>query len=185
MRIRCFRALLLAAALAAALCGQDKGVETDYDIRPVLKDIAAHAQRLVPVLEQLDAKGMVQNGAPETYAAQVDQSKVQAKALATEAVVLANSPEKVSADLQTFFRMQSLEKTISSIEEGVRKYWNPAVADMLNSIMAENGQSRERFQKYIVDLAAEHEQECAVMDHEAQRCRGILAKQPQKTEKKK
>ena len=50
---------------------------------------------------------------------------------------------------------------------------------------AYDGQSRERFQKYIVDLAAEHEQECAVMDHEAQRCRGILAKQPQKTEKKK
>src|ERR1017187_1502277 len=67
------------------------------------------------------------------------------------------------------------------------KYWNPAVADLLNSQMAENGANRERFQRYILDLAATHEQECAVMDHEAQRCRGMLAKQPNaapKTEKK-
>ena len=52
---------------------------------------------------------------------------------------------------------------------------------------AENGANRERFQHYIVELAAEHEQEYAIMDHEAQHCRGMLAKQPaaaRKAEKK-
>jgi PAS domain-containing protein len=187
MRVCCFRALLSAAVLAMCVWAQDKGVEPDWDIRPILKEIAAHAQRMLPVLDQIDAKEMAKNGAPDTYIAQVNESKVQAKALATEAAALANSPEKLSADLATFFRMQSLEKTLLSIEEGVRKYWNPAVADLLNSQMAENGANRDRFQHYILDLAAEHEQECAVMDHEAQRCRGILAKQPNaatKTEKK-
>jgi len=172
-----------------AICAfaQNKGIESDWDIRPVLKEIAAHAQRLVPMLDQVDAQGMVKKGAPETYASQINEAKVQAKALATEAAALANSPEKLSADLATFFRMQSLEKTLLSIEEGLRKYWNPALADFLNGQMAENGPNRERFQHYIMDLAAEHEQECAVMDHEAQRCRGMLAKQPggaPKTEKK-
>ncbi len=179
---------MLAAVLALGAYGQDKGIEPDWDIRPVLKEIAGHAQRMLPVLEQIDAKGMVQNGAPDTYITQINASKVQAKALATEAQALANSPEKLSADLQTFFRMQSLEKTLISIEEGIRKYWNPAIADLLNSQMAQNGPNRERFQKYILDLAAEHEQEYEVMDHEAQRCRGILARQPnpvpRKTEKK-
>ena len=164
--------------------GQEKGIEPDWDIRPVLKEIAAHAQRLTPVLDQIDTKGMVQNGAPETYASQIAESKVQAKALATEALTLANSPEKLSADLETFFRLQSLEKTLLSVEEGLRKYWNPALADLLNGQMSENSPNRERFQRYILDLAAEHEQEYAVMDHEAQRCRGALAKQPPKTEKK-
>jgi hypothetical protein len=178
------RALLLAGALAMCVYGQEKGIEPDWDIRPVLKEIAAHAQRLTPVLDQIDSKGMVKNGAPETYASQINESKVQAKALATEALALANAPEKLSADLVTFFRLQSLEKTLLSIEEGLRKYWNPALADLLNSQMAENGPNRERFQRYILDLAAEHEQECAVMDHEAQRCRGVLAKQPPQTEKK-
>jgi len=178
---------MLAVVLSMGLAAQDKGIEPDWDIRPVLKEIAAHAQRMVPVLEQVDVAEMTKNGAPDTYGTQLNESKVQAKALATEALALANSPEKLSADLLTFFRMQSLEKTLLSIEEGIRKYWNPAVADLLNSQMAENGPNRERFQRYILDLAVEHEQECAVMDHEAQRCRGILARQPNaapKTEKK-
>jgi hypothetical protein len=187
MRAGCTHALLIAVALCAPLGAQDKGIETDWDIRPVLKEIAAHAQRMVPILEQIDAKEMIKNGVPDTYIAQLSQSLVQSKALATEALALANAPEKLSADLATFFRMQSLEKTLLSIEEGIRKYWNPAIADLLNSQMAENGANRERFQRYILDLAATHEQECAVMDHEAQRCRAILSKQPggaSKTEKK-
>lgn len=181
------RALLLAGALAMCASAQEKGVEPDWDIRPVLKEIAARAQRLVPVLEKIDTKGMVQNGAPDTYAAQIEASKAQAKALSAEALALANSPEKFSADLEAFFRMQSLERNMQSIEVGLRKYWNPALADMLDKEMAGNGASRERFQRYIVDLAAEREQEYTIMDHEAQRCRGILAKHPDlvpKTEKK-
>jgi len=184
----CFvRALLLVVALSICVHAQEKGIEPEWGIRPVLKEIAAHAQRMGPVLEQIDVQGMAKNGAPDTYISQINESKVQAKALATEAAALANSPDKLSADLATFFRMLSLEKTLFSIEEGIRKYWNPAVADLLNSQMAENGANRERFQRYILDLAATHEQECAVMDREAQRCRGILAKQPNaasKTEKK-
>ena len=181
------RALLLAGALAVCAYGQEKGIEPDWDIRPVLKEIAAHTQRLIPVLDQIDAKGMVENGAPETYALQITECKVQAKAMATEALALANAPEKLSADLATFFRLQSLERTLLSVEQGLRKYWNPALADLLASQMAQNGPNRERFQHYIADLATEHEQEFAVMDHEAQRCRGALAKQPglePKTEKK-
>jgi len=180
------RALLLASALATCVSAQDKGVEPDWDIRPVLKEIAVRAQRLVPALEKIDTKGMVQNGAPDTYAAQIDASKAQARALSAEALALANTPEKFSADLQAFFRMQSLEN-MQSIEDGLRKYWNPALADLLSKEMAGNGANRERFQRYIVDLAAEREQEYAIMDHEAQRCRGFLAKQPDaapKTEKK-
>lgn len=183
----CVWALLLTGAVAWCASAQDKGIEPDWDIRPVLKEIAAHAQRMVPVLEQIDAKEMAKNGAPDTYITQLNQSKVQAKAVATEALALSNSPDKLSADLGTLFRLLSLEKTLLSIEEGIRKYWNPAVADLLNSQMAENGANRDRFQRYILDLAATHEQECAVMDSEAQRCRGILAKQPKaapKTEKK-
>jgi len=38
------------AALSMGIRAQEKGVEPDWDIRPVLKEIAAHAQRMVPVL---------------------------------------------------------------------------------------------------------------------------------------
>ena len=174
-------------ALAVCASGQDKGIEPDWDIRPVLKEIAATAQRLVPVLDKIDVKGMVENGAPQTYAAQVETCKAQAKALADEAAALANSPEKFSGDLKAFFRLLSLERTIASVDQGLRKYWNPALADALAREMAGNGANRERLQQYIVELASQREQEYAIMDHEAQRCRGILARQPNlipKTEKK-
>src|SRR5580698_7497937 len=170
MRARGCGALWLASALTVCAFGQEKGIETDWDMRPVL--------------DQIDVPGMVKNGAPETYASQINESKVQAKALSTEALVLANSPEKLSADLTTLFRLLSLEKTLLSVEEGLRKYWNPALADLLNGQMMQNSPNRERFQRYILDLAAAHEQEYAVMDHEAQRCRGALAKQPPNKEKK-
>jgi len=175
--------LWLMGVLALCASAQQKGIEPDWNMRPVLQEIAAHAQRLSSVLEKIDAKGMLQNGAPDTYAAQIESSKAQAKALAAEALELANSPEKLSADLQAFLRILSLERTVPSIEQALRKYWNPALADPLSREMTSNGANRERFQRYIVELAAEREQEYAIMDHEAQRCRGMLAKQP-KTEKK-
>jgi len=183
----CCRAVLAVCALAMCLSAQEKGIEPDWDIRPVLNGIAGYAQGMIPVLDQIDTQEMVQHGAPATYMAQIDQSKVQAKALNTEALALANSPQKLSADLTTFFRMQALEKTLLSIEDGVRKYWNPAVADLLKSRIAQNSANSDRFQRYIQELAVEHEQEYAIMDHEAQRCRGMLARQPNaalKTEKK-
>src|ERR1700722_9259223 len=119
MRACCFRAPMLALAFCMGICAQQNGIEPDWDIRPVLKEIASHAQRMVPVLEQIDAKEMAKNGAPDTYITQLNESKVQAKALATEAAALSNTPDKLSADLSTFFRMQSLEKTLFSIEEGI------------------------------------------------------------------
>ncbi len=178
------RILVLVSLSAASVFAQEKGIETEWDIRPVLKAIAAHAQRMVPMLEQIDGSILTKNGAPDTYVTQLNESKVQAKSLAVEALALSNAPDKLSADLGTFFRMQALEKILLSVEEGIRRYWNPAVADLLSSEMAENTANRDRFQKYIMDLAADKEQECAVMDREAQRCRGVLAKQPPKPERK-
>jgi len=70
--------------LSIGIRAQEKGIEPEWDIRPVLKEIAAHAERMVPVLEQIDAKEMAKNGAPDTYITQLNESKVQAKALATE-----------------------------------------------------------------------------------------------------
>ncbi|MGA2594408.1 MAG: hypothetical protein ABSH32_31290, partial [Bryobacteraceae bacterium] len=54
------RALLLAGALAMCASAQEKGIEPAWDIRPVLKEIAAHAQRLIPVLDKIDANAMLQ-----------------------------------------------------------------------------------------------------------------------------
>ena len=179
---------LILWACAAALYGQAQpapqqpaGLEPDWDIGVILQEMSAHAGRLLPVLDQIDVKAWFEKGASETYAAQLQSSKDQAKAFADGARDLARNPEKLSASLELLFRVQGLETMLGSLEEGVRKYQDPAVAQKLASLEAENGANRDRFQKYIVNLAAEREQQFQVMDREAQRCRGILTTQPAAT----
>ena len=181
---RALRGLTLWAC-AAALYGQAQpahqrpaGLEPEWDISVILQEMSAHAGRLLPVLDQIDVKAWLQKGASETYAAQLQSSKDQAKAFADGARDLALNPEKLSASLELFFRIQGLETMLGSLEDGTRKYQDPALAQTLASLAAENGVNRDRFQKYIVNLAAEREQQFEVMDREAQRCRGILTVQP-------
>jgi hypothetical protein len=172
-------------ACAAALCGQAQpaqqqpaGLEPDWDIGVILQEMSAHAGRLLPVLDRIDVKAWLRKGASDTYAAQLQSSKEQAKAFADGATDLARNPEKLSASLELLFRIQGLETMLGSLEEGIRKYQDPAVAQTLASLEAENGVNRDRFQRYIVNLAAERERQFEVMDREAQRCRGILSAQP-------
>jgi hypothetical protein len=176
---RALRGLILLACAAALYAQQQPaGLEPDWDISVILQAMSAHAGRLLPVLDRLDVKAWVEKGAPATYAAQLQSSKDQAKAFADGARDLARNPEKLSASLELFFRIQGIETMLGSLEEGTRKYQDPALAETLASLEAENGVNRDRFQKYIVNLAAEREQQFQVMDREAQRCRGILTAQP-------
>jgi hypothetical protein len=168
------------AALAPAAPGTSAppppaGLLTPWEIAPVLQEIAAHAARLLPALDKLDAKAWVAKGASETYAEQLQSSRDQARALADGARELARNPERLSTSLELFFRMQGLDAMLGSLQEGLRKYQGPAEAQQLAELAAENGVNRDRFQGYIINLAAEREQEMQVMDREAQRCRGIIA----------
>jgi hypothetical protein len=58
---------------------------------------------------------------------------------------------------------------------GIRKYQNPAVAEMLAGLIADTSADRDKLRQYLVDLAADREQQFRVMDQEAQRCRAVLS----------
>jgi hypothetical protein len=144
----------------------------------VFQEIGAHAERLLPALNQLNASAWVANGASDTYVAQQESSRQQVLAVVNEAEGLSRNPEKLSAALQLFFRMESLETMLSSLQEGARKYQGPLVAQSLAAVFGEGGANRERLRGYIVNLAAERERQFQVMDREAQRCRGTLMAPP-------
>jgi len=133
-----------------------------------------HAARLLPVLDRIDVKPWIAKGASETYGDQLQSSKDQAKALAGGARALSRNPEKLSASLELFFRIEGLETMLASLEDGIRKYQDPQLARQLVAVNAENGANRERFRRYIVNLAADREDRFEVMDREAQRCRTTL-----------
>jgi hypothetical protein len=150
------------------------GLETPWEMAPILEEIGAHATRMLPELAKIDVKSWEAKGASDTYAAQLQSAKDQAQAIAVEAKSLARNPERLSASIQLLFRIQGMDSMLNSLEAGLRTYQSPPLAQQLVSLAAENGANRGRLQTYVVNLAAQREQEFKVMDREAQRCRGIL-----------
>src|SRR5688572_28680795 len=87
--LRGFMLLLCAAALAAPQQpAQPSGLEANWEIAAVFQGIGAHAAKMLPVLEKLDARAWVEKGASETYLAQLQSSKDQARTLVEGAKVL-------------------------------------------------------------------------------------------------
>ena len=150
------------------------GLEPAWDIAVVLQEIGTHAGRLLPVLDQLDARAWAAKGASDTYLEQLESSRQQARALSVEAQALSHNPDKLSGALQLFFRMEGLETMLTSLEQGARKYQSTTIAQSLGALFGEGGANRERLRAYIVNLAAEREHQFQVMDREAQRCRATL-----------
>ena len=144
----------------------------------VLQEIGTHSAKLVAALKQLDASSWVAKGASETYAEQLESCRQQSQALAGEAQAMASTPEKLSGALLLFFRLESLENMLNSVQQAAAKYQSPQVAQALASLYGEGGASRERLRSYIINLATEREHQFDVMDREAQRCRATLMAAP-------
>jgi hypothetical protein len=167
--------LLLAIAAAGCACAQSP---QQIEMRQILDDLSAQSKRLIPILEQIDPNVWVTaKGAPDGYIRQWHSSQDQLKALIDDTANLSKDPERLPFALQTFFRVQSLQVMLQSLVDGIRRYQNPALADLLAGIAAEGSGDREKFQQYIMSLATERDQMFGIMDHEAQRCRSILSNQ--------
>lgn len=186
--LRAITVFACAAALHAQTPAANQpapGLETPWEMTPVLQEMSAHAGRLLPLLEKVDTRAWVEKGASDTYVAQRESAIEQAQALAAEAKTLAANPERLSVGLQVLFRLQALDTMLASLGDGVRRYQTPREAQELAKIAAESGAGRDRLQRYLVNLAVQRERDYEVMDREAQRCRGILTQAPPRTTRKK
>jgi len=160
------------------------GLPPEWETRKQLSALVATANRLDPVLGQLNPEAWKENGAPEAYVRQWQNTRKALSYLQISADRLAKDPNRVTFAMDTYFRLQSMEQMLGSLAEGVRRYQNPAIADLLMGIANENSANREFLEQYMKDLAATHESELQVMDTEAQRCRSILSKQPPPAKKR-
>jgi hypothetical protein len=154
-----------------------QGVSAPWDISQTVIALATQAERLKPVLEQLTPEEWQVKGAPATYVTQWRAAQDEVGYVVNAANALGKQPEKLSLAFETYFRMQAVEAEINSLVEGVRRYQNPAVGDLMISVMAANSSNRDQLRQYITDLAESKEQEFQVVDKEAQRCRGNLVRQ--------
>src|SRR5262245_54170238 len=170
---------LLALAIPPLCAGaQQAGIPTEWDVQKLVQSIASQSARVQPLVDQIRPKDWVAAGASDTYVQQWSSARSQAESLKISSDNLVREPARLTAALDTYFRLQNLEAVMTSLIDGVRKYQNPALADLLRGVLSESNSSRQQLRQYLVDLASIKEQEFQVMDQEAQRCREGISRQP-------
>ena len=166
---------LLASAQAPAT--PPSGVSAAWDISKTLESLSAQTARLKPVLDRITVQDWVNKGAPSAYAEQWRGAQDEVGYLIDAAAAFRKQPEKLSLALNTYFRLMQMDQQLRSAVEGVQRYQDPAVGNLLLSVLAENGPNRDALRQYISDLAVTKEQEFQIVDSEAQRCRTELLRQ--------
>jgi hypothetical protein len=154
------------------------GLETPWDARQIVTQVEQSDEKLRPVLTKLNPQRWYnEKGAPSTYIAQWQTAQQELSDVAITTKLLEQKIDSLSSALDVYFRMEALEVTARSLNEGAERYADRATADQLSALIAQNFTSRERFRQYIKDLAASTEQNFKIADEEAQRCRVTLSQQ--------
>ena len=165
-----------------------QGLPPEWETRQLADSLVAASQRIAPLLAQVKPEDWVKGGASDGYVKQLDGIKKGAGYLGVSAKKFSSDPQKLAPALDTYLRAQWLELQMGSLEQGVRRYQNPALADLLNAAGVENSRNRGLLQQYLLDLAAYREAEMSAMSQEAQTCRVAVTRQapavkPKPTEK--
>jgi hypothetical protein len=174
--MRILFSLMICVAMPALTHAQ--GNAEPWDVSRAAKDLSAQAERLKPLLDQLAPEQWQAKGAPAAYITQRRSAQDELGYMMRAAANLSRQPEMLTVALETYFRLQAVESQVTSLVEGVRRYQNPAVGDLIVSVMAANSANRDQLRQYITELAQTRDQEFQIADKEAQRCRGMLMRQP-------
>jgi hypothetical protein len=153
-------------------------VVADQQIVSLFQRISLYPMKLVPLLRQVRPGDWVAKGAPDTYTAQLSSMQQQVQAINAEMSALAQRPDRMQECMRALFRVQAFHGSLDSMMGGLRKYQNPALADLIQSVAVEDQEDLRKLQDYILELANQKEQEYLVVDHEAQRCRSTISKEP-------
>jgi len=169
--------LVFVSYVASAQSPPAGGVASEWDVRKLLDSLDLQAQHVKPIIDQVKPETWIAKGAPKAYVQQWTAAQSELKYLLSSSEALSKQPEKLTLALDTYFRMQALTSTLGSVTEGIRKYQNPALADLMQSVVSENSSNADKLRQYVQDLAMQKEQEFQIADREAQRCRGTLMRE--------
>ncbi|MBX9600118.1 MAG: hypothetical protein K2X35_03900 [Bryobacteraceae bacterium] len=164
--------------LAAAVNASGQSAPAEWDTRQSIDALVRSLERAKPLLEQAEPDKWVSRGASDVYVQQFQSLKHEIEAGRAAAADFSRKPDQISPALALYLRLESLENRMNSIVEGIRRYQNPALADLVQSQVSEVTTNRERLGPLLLDLAKVREQEFQIADQEAQRCRGSLSRQP-------
>lgn len=167
--------------LSRAAAGQSGGLPPEWEIRKDIITLVEHVEAFKPILAKVTPQQW--ESAPAAYAEQGKRIDAEIDYLITTSKALAERPDGLTNALTTYFRLQSLDLMLRSYADGIRKYQNAALAELLLGAVSTAAADREKLQQYVIDLAADKEAQFRVIDEEAQRCRGQIARQPQSVQR--
>lgn len=153
----------------------------DEDVVAIYNRISQRAARLQPMLEQLHPEDWVAKGAPDTYVAQWNSLRQQYTAIRSDLADLSQHLDRLTESMKALFRIQAANQELESLMGGVRKYQNPALAELIESVAAESGRDIDGFEQHLTEVSDAREQQLTLMDREAQRCRATLSREPAKS----
>ena len=154
------------------------GVQTPWDARVIINRLIEENENFAPVFESIHPQDWVAKGASGTYIQQLQQAQQQTRDIVVTSKMLAAKTDQLSLALDDYFRLEALDSTARSLEEGVRRYADRSAADKLSALIAHNFSAREQFRDYLSSLATSQEENFKVADHEAQRCRAMISREP-------
>ncbi|HEY3441539.1 MAG TPA: hypothetical protein VGK29_12330 [Paludibaculum sp.] len=168
---------MICGILISLLLVQAPGIAPDWDLKPQVEKIGPEVQRLRPLLDQLQPEKWLAAGAPAAYEKQYKDCLVNIGYVQNAAVRLAAQPAKLTLAVETLVRLETLIQLSTSVSQAVRRYQNPAVAELLESEIGAAGASRDWLRQHVSDLSSLREKELEVAEQEAQRCRAQTLKQ--------
>jgi hypothetical protein len=154
----------------------------------IAHNISLRSEHMKPMFDQVHIADWIAKGAPEAYTSQwnslVQQNlAIQADmaALARRAAAPPDSSQQESIlqeSMKAIFRVQRFDRDLDALLNAIRRYQNPALADLIESVAAGDQSGLEKLESYVLEVANEKERQLDVVDREAQRCRSTLANQP-------
>ncbi len=166
-------------ALSKQQAQAESGLENPWDVRSIITSINKDTAKLRPLLAQLNPQQWYdQKGAPSTYILQLQTAQRQVNDIDVTTKMLSQKTEDLALALDEYFRLEALDFSARSLAEGARKYGPHGQADQLDALVAGNFANRERLRQYLKDLSTSLQQNFKIADEEAQRCRGIISKEP-------
>jgi hypothetical protein len=160
------------------------GLESPEEARNIVNASLAEIDALKPVLAAIHPEvWSQQKGAPGTYMVQWQTAQREVDYVDTVGRQFLRQLESLSVALDLYYRMEALEATVRSVNEGAQRYGDATSAGKLSAFVGKSFDRRQRFRDYIRDLATNLEQNYKVADEEAQRCRAIISREPPATSK--
>jgi septal ring factor EnvC (AmiA/AmiB activator) len=174
------RLLFALLVLTACAFAQQQPPMADEDVVAIFNRISQRAAKLEPMLDQLHPNDWVAKGAPDTYVAQWNSLKQQYAAIQSELSDLSQHLDRMTESMKALFRIQAANQALESLLGGVRRYQNPALAELIESVAAESARDIDGFEQHLTEMSDAKEQQYALVDREAQRCRATLSREPAK-----